>query len=33
MRDILNADALDLIEETVKAGAKAAGAASGGWAS
>ena len=26
MRDILNADALDLIEETVKAGAKAAGA-------
>ena len=31
MRDILNADALDLIEETVKAGAKAAGAASGGW--
>ncbi|PJM75441.1 Asp-tRNA(Asn)/Glu-tRNA(Gln) amidotransferase subunit GatB [Bifidobacterium simiarum] len=26
MRDIINADALDLIEETVKAGAKAAGA-------
>ncbi len=32
MRDILNADALDLIEETVKAGAKLV-PASGGWAS
>lgn len=26
MRDVLNADALDLLEETVKAGATAAGA-------
>ena len=33
MRDVLNADALDLLEDTVKAGASAAGARSGGWAS
>ena len=33
MRDILNADALDLIEETVKAGAMPPVPASGGWAS